>query len=57
MFAEGINYTDWKESADGGKVAAHKIQRSENGEATWTDAGTSIPSEYTLYRINHCSIK
>lgn len=41
-------YLDWKEPGDGGKVAAYKIQRSNDG-AAWSDAATSIESEYTLH--------
>lgn len=40
---------DWKEPQDGGKVAAYKVQRSDDGGANWQDAATAIESEYTLY--------
>ena len=40
---------DWKEPADGGKVATYVIQRSEDGGTSWVVAGASVPSEYTLY--------
>ncbi len=42
-------FLDWKEPADGGKVASYKIMRSENGGESWTEAGSNILSEYTLY--------
>lgn len=46
---EGWIYLDWKEPAEGGKVAAYKIQRSMDGAMTWKDAAVTIGSEYTLH--------
>lgn len=39
---------DWKEPADGGKVAAYKVQRSEDG-SNFIDAATSVESEAALF--------
>lgn len=47
---EGWVYLDWKEPAEGGKVAAYKVQRSMDGAITWKDAAVTIGSEYTLHK-------
>ena len=39
---------DWKKPADGGRVAAYKIQRRQLPGGPWTDVGAAIPSEQTL---------
>ncbi len=39
---------DWKEPSDGGKVAAYKIQRSEDG-VNFTDAATVTESEGAVF--------
>lgn len=46
---EGWVYIDWKEPAEGGKVAAYKVQRSMDGAMSWKDAAVTIGSEYTLH--------
>lgn len=46
---EGWVYLDWKEPAEGGKVAAYKVQRSMDGAMSWKDAAVTIGSEYTLH--------
>lgn len=38
---------DWKDPVDGGKVAAYKIQRSEDG-GSYTDVATAVESEAVL---------
>ena len=45
---EGWIFLDWKETVDGGAVAAYKIQRRERPEGPWTDAGMAVESETTL---------
>lgn len=44
----GWVHVDWKEPAGGGKVAAYKVQRSEDG-INFTDAFTAMVSEATLF--------
>ena len=39
---------DWKEPTGGGKIAAYKVQRSEDG-STFTDAATATESEAALF--------
>lgn len=39
---------DWKEPKDGGKPAAYKVQRSEDG-ANFNDAATAVESEAALF--------
>jgi len=39
---------DWKEPSDGGKVAAYKVQRSDDG-ANFADAATAVESEAALF--------
>ena len=46
--AAGSVRLDWKEPSDGGKPAAYKVQRSEDG-ATWTDAAVAVESEAALF--------
>jgi hypothetical protein len=45
---------DWKEPIDGGKVAAYKVQRSEDGGG-FTDVATAVQSDATL--INQPTMK
>nr|VFJ94290.1 MAG: Fibronectin type III domain-containing protein [Candidatus Kentron sp. H]VFJ94818.1 MAG: Fibronectin type III domain-containing protein [Candidatus Kentron sp. H]VFK01295.1 MAG: Fibronectin type III domain-containing protein [Candidatus Kentron sp. H] len=45
---EGWITLDWKEPDDGGKVAAYKVQRREEGSETRVDVGTAIETEITL---------
>jgi len=45
---EGWLFLDWKEPADGGKVAAYKIQRRQRPDGPWSDVGMAIESEITL---------
>ncbi|WP_133512522.1 fibronectin type III domain-containing protein [Candidatus Thiosymbion oneisti] len=45
---EGWIFLDWKEPDAGGKVAAYKIQRREEGSERWTDVGTALATEATL---------
>lgn len=45
---DGWVFLDWKEPVGGGAVSAYKIQRRERAAGNWIDAGTAIPSEYTL---------
>nr|VFK68274.1 MAG: Fibronectin type III domain-containing protein [Candidatus Kentron sp. UNK]VFK73511.1 MAG: Fibronectin type III domain-containing protein [Candidatus Kentron sp. UNK] len=44
----GWIFLDWKAPDDGSKVAAYKVQRSEEGSESWIDAGTAIETETTL---------
>ena len=46
---DGWIYLDWKEPADGGKVAAYKLQRSADGGTNWEDTAAAIDSETTVY--------
>lgn len=46
---EGWIYLDWKEPAEGGKVAAYKVQRSMDGALSWKDAAVTTGGEYTLH--------
>lgn len=39
---------DWKEPSDGGKVAAYKVQRSEDG-ANFQDTATAVESEAAMF--------
>jgi len=39
---------DWKEPSDGGRVAAYKVQRSEDG-TNFTDAATVVESEAAIF--------
>jgi len=39
---------DWKEPNDGGKVAAYKVQRREEGSETWVDVGMAMGLESTV---------
>lgn len=41
-------FLDWKEPADGGEVAAYRIQRRQRDGGDWTDVGMSVESEVTL---------
>ena len=41
-------FFDWKEPADGGKVASYEIQRRELPSGAWSTVGSSIDSEITL---------
>ena len=41
-------FLDWKEPADGGKVASYDIQRRELPNGLWMTVGSSIASEMTL---------
>jgi len=45
---EGWVSLDWKESVDGGKAAAYKIERRQRPSRPWTDAGMAIESEIVL---------
>ncbi len=45
---DGWVKVDWKEPSSGGKPAAYKVQRSEDG-ANFNDAATAVESEATLY--------
>ena len=45
---EGWVFLDWKQPVDGGKVAAHKIERRERPSGPWTDTGMAIENEITL---------
>nr|VFK19371.1 MAG: hypothetical protein BECKLPF1236A_GA0070988_102224 [Candidatus Kentron sp. LPFa]VFK32931.1 MAG: hypothetical protein BECKLPF1236C_GA0070990_101864 [Candidatus Kentron sp. LPFa] len=39
---------DWKAPDEGGKVAAYKVQRREEGSQDWIDVSTAIETELTL---------
>ena len=41
-------FLDWKEPADGGQVAAYRIQRRRRDGGTWMDAGMAVESEVLL---------
>nr|VFJ55866.1 MAG: hypothetical protein BECKFW1821A_GA0114235_10574 [Candidatus Kentron sp. FW] len=41
----GWIFLDWKASDEGGKVAAYKVQRREEGSEGWIDVGTPIETE------------
>lgn len=45
---DGWVFLDWKEPIGGGAVAFYKLQRRELPDGAWEDAGSAIPSEYTL---------
>ena len=45
---EGWISLDWKKPADGGAVAAYKIERRERPSGAWTLASVAIESEVTL---------
>lgn len=45
---EGWVFLDWKKPADGGAVAAYKIERRERPTGDWTLANMAIESEATL---------
>jgi len=45
---EGWVFLDWKKPADGGAVAAYKIERRERPAGDWILAGMAIESEATL---------
>lgn len=49
IFNQGSGWVqlDWKEPIDGGKIAAYKVQRSEDGGG-FTDVATAIESEAML---------
>nr|VFK46377.1 MAG: Fibronectin type III domain-containing protein [Candidatus Kentron sp. TC] len=44
----GWIFLDWKAPNQGGKVAAYKVQRREEGTQDWIDVGTAIETELTL---------
>lgn len=41
-------FLDWKEPVGGGDVAFYRIERRERPSGAWEEAGSAIPSEYTL---------
>jgi hypothetical protein len=45
---EGWIFLDWKQPADGGAVAAYKIERRERPSGNWTMISMAIESEATL---------
>ena len=45
---EGWIFLDWKKPADGGAVAAYKIERREQPAGNWTLVSMAIESEATL---------
>ena len=45
---DGWVFLDWKQSTDGGKVGAYKVQRRERPEGAWQDVATAIETESTL---------
>jgi len=45
---EGWVFLDWKQSAEGGRVSAYKIQRRQRPEGAWQDVATAIETESTL---------
>jgi hypothetical protein len=45
---EGWLFLDWKEPADGGAIAAYKIQRRLRPDGPWSEAGMAIETEATL---------
>ncbi len=45
---EGWIFLDWKKPADGGSVAAYKIERRERPSGDWTLVSMAIASEATL---------
>ncbi len=45
---EGWVFLDWKEPAEGGKVAAYKIERRERPSGDWVLVSMAIESETTL---------
>ena len=48
QWAGGWVFLDWKETIDGGKPAAYKIQRRERPTGDWQDVSTAMDSEMTL---------
>lgn len=50
LIREGADWVflDWKEPADGGQVAAYRIQRRRRDGGPWTDVGMAIESEVLL---------
>ncbi|SMF96786.1 hypothetical protein SAMN02949497_4194 [Methylomagnum ishizawai] len=46
--AVGVVFLDWKDPAEGGKVAAYQIQRRELPDGAWVLAGHAVVSEATL---------
>jgi hypothetical protein len=45
---EGWVFLDWKQPADGGAVAAYKIERRERPAGPWEEVATAVISEATL---------
>jgi len=45
---EGWVFLDWKQPAEGGAVAAYKIERRERPSGAWALAGMAVESEATL---------
>ena len=41
-------FLDWKESMEGGEVAAYRVQRRTRDNGDWMDVGMSVESEVTL---------
>ena len=50
VIREGKNwiFLDWKESMEGGEVAAYRVQRRTRDNGDWMDVGMSVESEVTL---------
>ncbi len=48
LVGEGWVFLDWKKPADGGAVAAYKIERRELPASGWTLISMAIESEATL---------
>nr|VFJ95427.1 MAG: Fibronectin type III domain-containing protein [Candidatus Kentron sp. H]VFJ96938.1 MAG: Fibronectin type III domain-containing protein [Candidatus Kentron sp. H]VFK02636.1 MAG: Fibronectin type III domain-containing protein [Candidatus Kentron sp. H] len=45
---EGRISLQWRQPAEGGKAAAYKVQRREDGQAGWLDVGTAMETALTL---------
>nr|VFK68717.1 MAG: hypothetical protein BECKUNK1418G_GA0071005_12631 [Candidatus Kentron sp. UNK]VFK73700.1 MAG: hypothetical protein BECKUNK1418H_GA0071006_12561 [Candidatus Kentron sp. UNK] len=45
---EGWIALGWRQPADGGKAAAYKVQRREDGKPDWLDVGMSMETSITL---------
>jgi len=41
-------FLDWKEPAEGGEVAAYRVQRRKRDIGDWVDVGMSVESDVTL---------
>lgn len=46
--AAGVVFLDWKDPAEGGKVASYQVQRRELPDGAWVLAGHAVDSEVVL---------